>query len=72
LAPAKSRVRRKKIQILSDGSVVLVSKRAKFGPSTNDGIRIIIDNEYSEDDTEAWETRKLEDRLRESRREPGL
>ena len=38
LVPAKSRVRWKRIQILSSGCVVLVSKRDKFVPSTNDGI----------------------------------
>ena len=38
MVPAKSRVKRKKIQILGGGGVVLVSKRDKFVPSTDDGI----------------------------------
>ena len=40
MVPAKSRVKRKKIQILGGGGVVLISKRDKFVPSTDDGIRI--------------------------------
>ena len=40
MVPGKFRVRRKKVQILSGGGVVLFNKRAKFGSSTNDGIVI--------------------------------